>query len=71
MQVSKRTTLHVVNTATMTIIDLISNVGGTLGLFLGFSVLSIVEIVYWSGRSICKRRRRRNKLAAMESCIRT
>ena len=28
--------------------DKISSIGGTLGLFTGFSILSIIEMVYWA-----------------------
>ena len=31
----------------MTMIDFISQMGGLLGLFLGFSLISGIEIVYW------------------------
>ena len=31
-----------------TIYDMISAVGGTLGLFTGISIITFVEIVYWS-----------------------
>ena len=31
----------------MTAIDFISSLGGLFGLFLGFSLLSFVEIIYW------------------------
>ena len=31
----------------MTIVGFISQVGGVLGLFLGFSLVSIVELIYW------------------------
>ena len=31
----------------MTLIDFISQIGGLLGLFLGFSLISAIEIVYW------------------------
>ena len=31
----------------MTIIDFISSLGGVFGLFLGFSLISFVEILYW------------------------
>ena len=34
-------------TAAATLIDMISNIGGTLGLFCGLSILSLVEILYW------------------------
>ena len=36
---------HYVEIAKMEVIDLISNIGGTLGLFLGMSFLSIAEIL--------------------------
>ncbi len=64
VHLSKKTTLHVVNTATMTLIDMISNVGGTLGLFSGFSILSVVEVVYWIGRSCGKKKARGRKRRA-------
>ncbi len=44
--------MRVVRTATMTTVDLVSNIGGTLGLFCGMSVLSMVEIVYWVARGV-------------------
>ena len=31
----------------MTLIDFVSSLGGLFGLFLGFSLLSFVEILYW------------------------
>ena len=31
----------------MTSIDFISSLGGVFGLFLGFSLISFVEILYW------------------------
>ena len=34
-------------TPRMTEIDFISNVGGLLGLFMGFSLISLFEIIYW------------------------
>lgn len=48
--VEQATTLQVTMTATITIIDMISNIGGTLGLFCGFSILSGVEFFYWMGK---------------------
>ena len=39
--------IRIVKTATVTPVDIVSNVGGTLGLFSGFSILSGMEIVYW------------------------
>ena len=31
----------------MTVFDLISNIGGLLGVCAGISILSCVEIIYW------------------------
>ena len=31
----------------MTIFDFISNIGGSLGLAMGISILSVVELIYW------------------------
>ena len=47
----------------MTSIDFISSLGGVFGLFLGFSLISFVEILYWfcvvmlrrSFKSLCTR----------------
>ena len=50
--------MKIVETATVTAVDMISNIGGTLGLFTGFSLLSGVEILYWifkCGQSKAKR----------------
>ena len=33
----------------MSLVDYISSVGGLFGLFLGFSLLSFMEIFYWLG----------------------
>ncbi len=54
--INKKVTLNVVMTATVTVIDMISNIGGTLGLFCGFSILSAAEIIYWIGVMLAKRR---------------
>ena len=61
LEVSKQTTLRMELTATVTAIDMISNIGGTLGLFLGFSFLSGVEILYWIVRSCAKKERKGKK----------
>ena len=39
----------------MTSIDFISQIGGLLGLFLGFSLISGIEIVYWFTLRLCHR----------------
>ena len=31
---------------------MISNIGGTLGLFCGFSIISALEVVYWAAKAI-------------------
>ena len=53
--ISKRTTLQIVMTATVSAIDMISNIGGTLGLFGGVSILSVVELAYWIGRLLARK----------------
>lgn len=35
--------------------DAVSSVGGTLGLFTGFSILSIIEIVHWALKAVLDR----------------
>ena len=47
MYVHHKTTILIEMTATVTGIDMISNIGGTLGLFTGFSIISGVEIIHW------------------------
>ena len=54
--IDKKSTLKIVRTATVTLVDMISNIGGTLGLFCGVSILSMAEIVYWFGMLLTKRR---------------
>ena len=39
--------LKMTQSAKVTLSDKISSIGGTLGLFTGFSLLAIVEILYW------------------------
>lgn len=42
--------------------DFLANCGGLLGLFMGFSLLSIVEIIYYCTlRLICNLRTRKNR----------
>ena len=37
----------------MTIFDFIANLGGLMGLCLGFSVISFFEIAFWFSIGIC------------------
>ena len=53
--ISSKSTLCVVQTATVTAMDIISNIGGTLGLFTGVSLLSAVEIFYWASEALAKK----------------
>ena len=44
-------TVNVVTlTVSVTMMDMVSAVGGTLGLFSGFSIISLMELVYWVGK---------------------
>ena len=46
LHVNQKTNV-VMLTAATSFMDMLSGIGGTLGLFTGFSILSGVEIVYW------------------------
>ena len=46
--------LEITQTASATLIDVVSNVGGTLGLFSGFSLISAIEIVYWACKGLLR-----------------
>ena len=52
----------------MTFFDYVSSVGGVLGLFMGFSIISLVEIFYWLavgvGEYVQKERQLRKKTGA-------
>ena len=41
-------------TENMTVIDLISQLGGLFGLCLGFSFISFIEIFYWISIRLCR-----------------
>ncbi len=60
LSISHRGTERILKTATMTAVDMVSNVGGVLGLFSGFSVLSGLEVAYWAVICMCRRRRKKN-----------
>ena len=61
-----KTLVEIVMTASVSLLDKISNVGGTIGLFTGFSILSAVEILYWTGRYYCNTNR---ESGGMEFCL--
>ena len=37
-------------------VDMLSAIGGTMGLLTGFSIISAVEIGYFAAKLICKRK---------------
>ena len=47
IQMTSPAYLKMTQSAKVTLSDKISSIGGTLGLFTGFSLLAIVEILYW------------------------
>ena len=47
IEFDKETTTMIRKTAAATPIDMLANVGGTLGLFCGVSIMSAVEVIYW------------------------
>ena len=52
------------------IFDMISAIGGTLGLFTGISVITLVEVAYWSGKfAIVCFQSSRQKFAFWSKCL--
>ena len=52
--------VKVVITASMSWIDLVSNIGGSLGLCAGISMLSLAEIIFWAIKYIGAKTGREN-----------
>ena len=46
----------------MTMLDYVAQIGGLLGLFIGFSVISGIEIVYWCTFRLVREQRRGMKV---------
>ena len=44
---SRPVTTEFLSSPRMTPFDVLSSVGGILGLFMGFSILSGIELIYW------------------------
>lgn len=42
----------------MTFLDYVAQIGGLLGLFIGFSVISGIEIIYWCTFRLVREQRR-------------
>ncbi len=53
---------RILKAATISLVDMISNVGGILGLFTGLSVISLIELAYWMGSFIASRRTFQDKV---------
>ncbi len=53
--IDKKSTMKIVQTATVTLTDMISNIGGIIGLFCGVSFLSLAEMVYWLGKILLRK----------------
>ena len=57
----------------LTMVEFVSNVGGLLGLFIGFSLISAVEIVYWLTFGYAKNKyfseRKASGATQQEKCI--
>ncbi len=53
--IDKKSVVKIVKTATVTAVDMISNIGGILGLFCGVSFLSLAEFVYWMSKLVCRK----------------
>ena len=50
--------MQVTITASMSWVDMVSNIGGSLGLCAGISVLSLVEVLFWTTKFIATKFKR-------------
>jgi hypothetical protein len=50
----------------LTVLDFVSYCGGSLGLFLGFSAMSAVEIVYYMTLNVVCVKRREKRVASVD-----
>ncbi len=57
--ITKPTIQRVVKRERVTPADLLGNLGGTLGLFTGMSLLSIAEVIFWIYRFLARNLMRR------------
>lgn len=61
--------IALIRSETVTPSDFLANCGGLLGLFMGISVLSIVELFYYfTLRLCCMRRKQRQISASKRTC---
>jgi len=51
---SESTTLEYMRSENMKVIDFISQIGGLFGLCIGFSAVSIIELLYWLSIRLCQ-----------------
>ena len=68
--------VELVSSPTMTVFEFASSVGGLLGLFVGFSLLSVVEILYWftigyGENVVAERKTRKISVASAASTVTT
>lgn len=47
LHLPEKAVFSVVLSRTVSTVDMVSNIGGTFGLFCGTSILSVVEVLYW------------------------
>jgi hypothetical protein len=49
----------------LTTLDFVSQCGGSLGLFLGFSAVSVVELIFFFTMRLCFRMKTRNRVQSL------
>ena len=52
IEISEPTVTNVQRDIKVTLVDQIGTIGGTLGLFCGLSIVSMVEFVYWIYKNV-------------------
>ena len=52
IEIAEPTVTNVQRDVKVTLVDQIGTIGGTLGLFCGLSIVSMVELVYWIYKTV-------------------
>ena len=52
IEIAEPTVSNVQRDVKVTLVDQIGTIGGTLGLFCGLSIVSMVELVYWIYKTV-------------------